>query len=94
MGYIMTQKIYEDEIYVSYSYSHDSDIKVGIIKIKKEFYDGDNFDEWYKNNLIELKPSVTDFKSNHFAMNVILFLAEICGNENPEFPDKKMFAYG
>jgi hypothetical protein len=37
MGWVIFVKIFEDEHYIIYAYSHDSEILDGIIKVKKEF---------------------------------------------------------
>jgi len=142
MGWVIFEKIYEDEYYVVYKYSHDSKEMDGIIKIKKvRYYDIDTsivfnkfsdeekwevlrrgleeegeepnvnkelwaeyqqirnestkrYGEWLENCVEEVKFSKTDWRSGHFANQVILYLAKICANEEWVFPESHMLAYG
>jgi hypothetical protein len=45
MGWVVFVKLFEDEYYITYAYSHDSEILDGIIKIKKEFLSYESEDE-------------------------------------------------
>ena len=91
MGYVVFIKIFEDESYVIYSYSHDSNLHDGKIKIRKGLCDFSNLNSW-ADNFVEITLSETD-KGNHFAMRVVVFLAKVIKDNKP-FPDKHMLAYG
>ena len=86
-------KLYEDELYIVYSYSHDSDILDGTIKVEKAI----GFSE--ENRLkpmvdfAEIKSSVTD-KNNFFAMRALGFIVNICFDDTLDFPEIKRFAWG
>ncbi|MCL2528594.1 MAG: hypothetical protein FWE42_09285 [Defluviitaleaceae bacterium] len=93
MGWVIIIKIYEDDTYVIYSYSHDSHIQDGTIKIKKALLDPKNSQECIY-NFIEVKSSTTD-KTNFFAIRVASgIFYKIKKGEFSDFPQKHMFAWG
>ena len=86
-------KIFEDETYIVYSYSHDSDTLCGIIKVEKAV--GRSRENRHKpmENFAEITPSATD-TNNFFAMRALAFIVKICCSDTLEFPERKQFAWG
>lgn len=93
MGWMLMVKIYEDETYIAYSYSHDSDILDGTIKVEKAI----GYLEENRNkpmvDFAEIKSSITD-TDNFFAMKALGFIVKICFSDTLEFPESKQFAWG
>jgi len=64
MGWLLIVKIYEDEFYVTYAYSHDSDILDGSIKVEKAIGHSEENRQRPMKDLADIKPSTTD--TNNF----------------------------
>ena len=93
MGWMLMVKIYEDEIYINYSYSHDSDILDGTIKVKKSIGHSEEIKNKPMKDLAEIKTSISD-SYNFFAMQALGFIMKICLSGISEFPERKHFAWG
>ena len=93
MGWMLIVKIYEDEIYIIYSYSHDSDILDGTIKVDKAIGHSEENKRKPMVDFAEIKSSVTD-NNNFFAMRALGFVVNICFGDTLEFPERKQFAWG
>jgi len=90
---VLIVKISEDEFFVIYSYSHDSDILDGTIKIDKSILNSENEKKIFR-NFVEIKDSATD-KNSFFAMRAASGIClKIYRGEILEFPERHMFAWG
>ena len=92
MGWVPLVKIREDENYVSYSYSRDSNVLDGTVIIKKTILiekDG------LISDFIEIKLSTTDTDDGFFAKKGgISLVSEVRRSDTLQFPEKRTFAWG
>ena len=93
MGWMLMVKIFEDETHIIYSYSHDSDMLDGTIKVEKAIGFSDENKHKPMTDFAEITPSATD-RNNFFAMRALGFIVKICYSDILEFPEKKQFAWG
>ena len=93
MGWLLIVKIYEDDVYIIYSYSHDSDILDGTIKVEKAIGHLEENKNKPMIDFAEIKSSATD-RDNFFAMKALGFIVKVCFSGNLEFPERKQFAWG